>query len=237
MPGAEYDGNEPSGFMPLSEVVMYFDDYITRFGLPVRCGVEVFRAERIRDGYGVRTSDGDYHAENVVIATGLYQPPKIPEFSAAIPQDVLQIHSGEYRNPSSLKDGAVLVVGTGQSGAQIAEELYQRARTVYLSIGSAGRVPRRSRGKDINDWFTRLGTFDTKVAALKSPRDRFSPHPQISGKNGGHPHPRLRNRHSLPRAVSNGAHPSDYAAKELWTKIFAPLGDFQIPSSSCCIPG
>src|SRR5215469_1221546 len=185
MPGAEYEGNDPDGFMPLSEVVRYFDDYVARFELPVRCGVEVFSVEKTGEGYRVRTSDGDYQAENVVIATGLYQSPKIPEFSAAIPPDVLQIHSAKYRDPSSLKSGAVLVVGTGQSGAQIAEELYQSGRKVYLSIGSAGRVPRRYRGKDINDWFTRLGMFDTRVAELKSPRDKFAPHPQISGKNGG----------------------------------------------------
>jgi putative flavoprotein involved in K+ transport len=91
----------------------------------------------------------------------------------------------EYKNPSALPSGAVLVVGTGQSGAQIAEELYQSGRKVYLSIGSAGRVPRRYRGRDINDWFTRMGMFDTKAGELKSPSEKFMPHPQISGKNGG----------------------------------------------------
>jgi putative flavoprotein involved in K+ transport len=120
-----------------------------------------------------------------VIATGLYQAPKIPKFSKQIPPEILQIHSMEYKNPSLLPAGAVLVVGTGQSGAQIAEELYQSGRKVYLSIGSAGRVPRRYRGRDINDWFTRMGMFDTKVEELKSPADRFQAHPQISGKNGG----------------------------------------------------
>jgi putative flavoprotein involved in K+ transport len=91
----------------------------------------------------------------------------------------------EYKNPASLPKGAVLVIGTGQSGAQIAEELYQSGRKVFLSIGSAGRVPRRYRGRDINDWFTQLGMFDTDVEQLKSPQDKFAPHPQISGKNGG----------------------------------------------------
>jgi putative flavoprotein involved in K+ transport len=120
-----------------------------------------------------------------VIATGLYQFPKIPGFSSAISPDILQIHSMEYRNPASLPEGAVLVVGTGQSGAQIAEELYQSGRKVYLSIGSAGRVPRRYRGRDINDWFARMGKFDTRVEELKTSRAKFDPHPQISGKNGG----------------------------------------------------
>jgi putative flavoprotein involved in K+ transport len=185
MPGAEYLGTDPFGFMSLSDVVKYFDDYVEKFGLPVRCGVEVHSVEKIPQGYLVRTSEGTYEAANVVVATGLYQSPKIPPFSAAIAPAILQIHSMDYKNPSALPSGAVLVVGTGQSGAQIAEELYQSGRNVYLSIGSAGRVPRRYRGRDINDWFTRMGMFDTKVGELKSPRDKFAPHPQISGKNGG----------------------------------------------------
>ena len=186
MPGAEYQGNDPYGFMPLAEVVKYFEDYVKRFDLPVHCSVEVHSVEKTRGGYLVRTSEVTYEAENVVIATGLYQAPKIPKLSKHLPEEVLQIHSMEYKNPSSLPAGAVLVVGTGQSGAQIAEELYQSGRKVYLSVGSAGRVPRRYRGRDINDWFTRIGLFDTKVEELKSPRDKFAYHPQISGKNGGH---------------------------------------------------
>lgn len=185
MPGAGYNGSDPYGFMSRAEVVRYFDDYVERFELPVHCGVEVFSVERTHGKYLVRTSEGAYMAENVVIATGLYQSPKIPEFSSAIPAEILQIHTMEYRNPSSLPDGAVLVVGTGQSGVQIAEELYQSGRKVCLSIGSAGRVPRRYRGKDINDWFTRMGKFNTKVEELNTPRAKFEPHPQISGKNGG----------------------------------------------------
>jgi len=185
MPGAEYQGDDPYGFMTLDEVVRYFDDYVTRFDLPVLCGVEVYSVEKTRDGYLVRASNANYETKSVVIATGLYQSPKIPAFSKAIPKEILQIHSKEYRNPSSLPHGGVLVIGTGQSGAQIAQELYQSGRKVYLSVGTAGRVPRRYRGKDINDWFTRMGLFDTRVEELDSPRDKFSYHPQISGKNGG----------------------------------------------------
>ena len=185
MPGAEYNGTDLYGFMSLAEVVKYFDDYVERFGLPIHFEVEVFSVEKTRRGYLVSTSEGNYAAKNVVIATGLYQSPKIPHFSRAIPADILQIHSMQYRNPSSLPEGAVLVVGTGQSGAQIAEELYQNGRKVYLSIGSTGRVPRRYRGKDINHWFTLLGKFDTKVEELQTPQAKFDAHPQISGKNGG----------------------------------------------------
>ena len=185
IPGAEYSGDDPYGFMSLAEVIEYFDNYIERFRLPVHCGVEVFSVEKVGDRYVVRTSEKNYEAKNVVIATGLYQSPKIPPFSAEIPPSVLQLHSMEYKTPSTLPEGAVLVVGTGQSGAQIAQELYQSGRKVYLSIGSAGRVPRRYRGKDITDWFTRVGMFDTKVEELKSAADKFQPVPQVSGKNGG----------------------------------------------------
>ncbi len=143
MPGAEYSGNDPYGFMSLREVVEYFDNYVERFRLPVLCGVEVFSVEKVGDRYAVRTSEKNYEAENVVIATGLYQSPKIPPFSAEIPPSVLQLHSMEYKNPSTLPEGAVLVVGTGQSGAQIAQELYQSGRKVYLSIGNSVRCRRR----------------------------------------------------------------------------------------------
>ena len=185
MPGAEYSGSDPWGFLPLAEVVKYFDDYVDRFGLPVHCGVEVRSVEKLGTQYMVRTSEGDYEGDNVVIATGLYQSPRIPRFSADIAPNILQIHSNRYRNPWCLPAGSVLVVGTGQSGAQIAQELYQSGRKVYLAIGGAGRVPRRYRGRDIADWFTRMGMFDTKVDELKSPQAKFDAHPQISGKNGG----------------------------------------------------
>jgi putative flavoprotein involved in K+ transport len=171
--------------MSRTEVIKYFDDYVEKFALPVRCQVEVVSVEKSQERYLVRTSEGRYEAANVVIATGLYQSPKIPTFGIAIPPSILQIHSMDYKNPSALPPGAVLVIGTGQSGAQIAEELYQSGRKVYLSIGSAGGVPRRYRGRDINDWFTRMGMFETEVGELKSPRAKFAPHPQISGKNGG----------------------------------------------------
>lgn len=186
MPGAEYSGSDPDGFMSREQIIAYFDDYLERFHLPVLCGVEVLSVEKSSEGYTVQTSNGAYQAENVVIATGFYQSPRIPEFSAAIPSNILQMHSTEYRNPSQLPEGGVLVVGTGQSGAQIAEELYRSGKSVYLSVGAAGRVPRRYRGRDINDWFTQMGMFDTRVEELKSPKGKFAPHPQLSGKNGGH---------------------------------------------------
>ena len=122
----------------------------------------------------------------MVIATGSFQKPKIPAFSANIPTEVKQLHSGHYRNSGQLPNGAVLVVGSGQSGMQITEELYQSGRTVYLCTGFAPRVPRRYRGRDIVAWLVDTGFFDQTVDKLPSPKARFAANPQVSGKDGGH---------------------------------------------------
>jgi len=108
MPGDEYRGNEPYGFMSLAEVIRYFDDYVQRFALPVRCNVEVFSVEKCDRGYLVSTSEGECEAQNVVIATGLYQSPKIPELSQRIPPEIVQIHSMEYKNPALLPAGSAV---------------------------------------------------------------------------------------------------------------------------------
>jgi putative flavoprotein involved in K+ transport len=120
------------------------------------------------------------------MATGIFQAPKIPAFSKALPVGISQIHSGQYRNPQALAPGAVLVVGSAQSGCQITEELYQAGRQVYQCIGSAPRVPRRYRGKDIVYWLDSSGFFNRTVANLPNPRARFAGNPQATGKNGGH---------------------------------------------------
>jgi cation diffusion facilitator CzcD-associated flavoprotein CzcO len=125
-------------------------------------------------------------ARNVVVATGLYQTPKIPELGRDLPPGMKQLHSDSYRNPEQLLPGAVLVVGSAQSGAQIAEELYECGRKVYLAVGRAGRTPRRYRGKDANWWFARMGHYDRKVSELRSPRAKFAGKPHISGTKGGH---------------------------------------------------
>ena len=122
----------------------------------------------------------------MVVATGMYQRPKIPAFSSGLPTDILQLHSGQYRNPAGLPPGAVLVVGSGQSGCQIAEELYKSGRRVYHSIGSAGRAPRRYRGKDTYEWLVLAGFFDRTPDMLPSPKARFAPDPHLSGAGGGH---------------------------------------------------
>ena len=186
IPGAEYDGDDPHGFMLKDEIVSRFERYVERNNLPVRYGERVLSVSPNERGYTVETGQGLWHAQNVVIATGLYQKPKIPSFGARLSSRILQLPSGKYRNPEALPPGAVLVVGSGQSGCQIAEELYQAGRKVYLCLGSAGRAPRRYRGKDIVEWLLLTGFIERTVENLPSPRARFAALPQVSGKNGGH---------------------------------------------------
>jgi len=186
MPGAEYQGDDPDGFMPRDQVVAYLEDYIERFRLPIQYGVRVSSVEANGAGYLVHTDDASVEAANVVIATGLFQQPKFPPFSANLPADVRQLHTSEYRNPAALPAGAVLVVGSAQSGAQIAEELYQSGRKVYLCVSSAGRGPRRYRGRDIVWWLNKIGFFDVTADELPTPKAKFAASIQASGKDGGH---------------------------------------------------
>jgi putative flavoprotein involved in K+ transport len=188
LPGTEYQGDDPDGFLPRQEIIAYFEGYVERFSLPVRYNVLVSSVESTtgRDGYRIQTSAGLLEAANVVIATGLYQRPKVPSLRAAFPAHIQQLHSSAYHNPEALPPGAVLVVGSGQSGCQIAEELCHSGRKVFLATGRTGRVPRRYRGKDSAWWANAMGLYDRTVDMLASPRDRFADHPHLSGTQGGH---------------------------------------------------
>ena len=185
LPGVIYGEDDPDGFMPKREVVARFEDLARR--LPVRYRARVTAIEPQRGGYVVELDGAEkIEARNVVVATGLHQAPKIPAMSRNLPSGIKQLHSDSYRNPQQLPPGAVLVVGSAQSGAQIAEELYESGRKVYLAVGRAGRTPRRYRGKDANWWFARMGSYDRKVSELPSPKVKFSGKPHISGTRGGH---------------------------------------------------
>jgi putative flavoprotein involved in K+ transport len=188
LPGGEYQGPNPDGFMGRAEVVATFEQYIERFRLPVQYNQKVLSVEPNGDrhGYLVRMEGRSLQARNVVVASGLYQRPKLPAFSTQLSSRLIQVHSGQYRNPRGLPPGAALVVGSAQSGCQIAEELYQSGRKVYLCTGSAGRAPRRYRGKDVFTWLMLCGFFDRTVDQLPSPKVKFAGNPQVSGKNGGH---------------------------------------------------
>jgi len=188
LPGAHYAGIDPDGFFKKAEIIAYFEQYVEKFDLPLRYITTVLEVAPLENGngYQVKTSGGNYQARNVVIATGSFQKPKFPAFSADIPANIKQLHSGRYRNPDQLPEGAVLVVGSAQSGMQIAEELYQNGRVVYLSTGTAPRAPRRYRGREIFSWLVDIGFFDQTVDTLPSQKARFIGNPQVSGKDGGH---------------------------------------------------
>jgi putative flavoprotein involved in K+ transport len=188
LPGFAYDGNDPDGFLTRDEVAEYVDDYASQFNPPIRLGVEASSVEKGNngDGFRVETNAGELEADNVVVATGTFQKPSIPDFSLRISPDVVQMHSSRYRNPEVLPPGAVLVVGGGQSGCQIAEELYQSGRKVYLCTSNTRRAPRRYRGKDFTWWLDKMGVIDDTVDDLDSPEERFDPNPYVTGKNGGY---------------------------------------------------
>ena len=168
LPGGRYQGNDPDGFVGRNWVVRFLEDYAAAFQAPLRCGVRVesVQPDEGDSRYLVRTTDlahggaATIAARNVVVATGAFQHPRIPPLSAALPTGVLQLSSRDYRNPAQLPAGAVLVVGSGGSGSQIADELCDHGRTVYLSIGRCQRWPRRYRGKDIWTWFDDMGLLD-----------------------------------------------------------------------------
>lgn len=187
MPGMVYDRIEPEGFKSLDNVIKFFEDYIGHFQLPVKYKS---RVESIvmtdNKNYLIQTNEDSYQAKNVVIATGFFQRPRISGIAKNISWDVRQLHSSEYRNPESLPDGAVLVVGSGQSGSQIAEELYFAGRKVFLSTGTAGRAPRRYRGKDIIEWLEIVGLFDLTPEQLPPGMGKFDGIPHLSGTKGGH---------------------------------------------------
>lgn len=186
LPGAEYDGPDPDGYMLKDEIVARFERYVSQYHLPIMFGVRALVVEPNSSLYHVKTDQGEWEAANVVIATGLYQKARIPVWWSDISADILQLSSGQYRNPDMLPPGAVLVTGSGQSGCQIAEELYQSGRKVYLCVGSAGRTPRRYRGRDLIAWFRDSGFFNRTPENLASPQARFASNPLITGKDGGH---------------------------------------------------
>ncbi len=124
--------------------------------------------------------------DNVIIAAGTHQHPNLPVWGSKLADDIVQLHTRDYRNPAQLPDGAVLVVGSGQSGCQVVEDLLGTGREVHLCVGSAGRIPRRYRGRDILEWEDATGFFELPVDEHpKGHAIRFKPHPHLSGRDGG----------------------------------------------------
>lgn len=185
LPGFPYQG-DGDRFLSRDEVVQYLEDYADSFGAPVRLAVEVEGVRRRNDGrFEVATEHGTYVADNLVAAVGTYQRPRVPQVSTRIDPAIMQLHASAYRNPDRLRPGGVLVVGGGQSGAQIADELNAAGRDVYLSVARSTRAPRRYRGRDLFAWVQDLGLLDRTVDQLEDPAERFVANPITSGKGGG----------------------------------------------------
>jgi putative flavoprotein involved in K+ transport len=181
LPDFPFPHDDPDGFADLGTIVDFIDAYAAFVAPPIRCGVEVTRLSSDGAGFIAETSDGAIAAQNVVVATGPYQSAILPDVLRDEPE-LFQVHASRYLNPEQLPEGAVLVVGAGASGAQIAEELLRAGRRVFLSVGQTTRLPRRYRGYDMIWWFEQLGIFDRRPEE----RGPVRVYPAISGAYGGH---------------------------------------------------
>ena len=187
LPGAAYRGDDPEGFVPRDEIVRYLHRYASSFGAPVREGVAVDSLEPAPGGgFLLRTSAGEVQAASVVVCTGAYQRPHRPDVATGFPKELLTLDARDYRNPASLPRGKVLVVGSGQTGCQIAEELHEADREVFLACGRAPWLPRRVDGRDIVTWLNETTFFDTPLSALPSPAARRGANLLVTGRRGGH---------------------------------------------------
>jgi putative flavoprotein involved in K+ transport len=191
LPGFPYRGPDPHGFMLKHEIVRYLEDYVRFFDPPLHEGVAALslRARtpgRSNDGFELVTTAGACRVDQVVVATGGYHTPQIPRLGDRLPEDIAQVHSAAYRNPGQLPDGEVLVVGTGQSGCQIAEDLHLAGRRVHLAVGGAPRTARRYRGRDVVDWLEDMGYYSLPVHEhpLKE-RVRAKANHYVTGRDGG----------------------------------------------------
>jgi putative flavoprotein involved in K+ transport len=186
LPGFHYRGPDPDGFAPLADTISYLEEYARAIDAPVREHAEVTAIRHRGDGFVVETADEAFAAASVVIAAGAYQRPTPSPLARALPAHVFQLHTSEYRRPDQLPDGAVLVVGSGQSGCQIADELLDDGRPVYLSVGRCPWLPRRYRDRELVHWLLDTGLADDTVASLPSPAARLACNPPVSGNDGGH---------------------------------------------------
>ncbi|TFB13300.1 oxidoreductase [Filobacillus milosensis] len=162
LPGLKLKG-DPQGFPHKDEIAQYLTNYAVYFNLPISLNTEVINIRKQKGVFVISTSKGEYHSQNVIIATGPFQKPNIPTFSSNLSKDIIQLHSSEYRNPSQLKSGSVLVVGSGNSGAQIAVEV-SKYRETYLSSGHKLKFfPLNIGSKSIFWYLDKLGLYKANV--------------------------------------------------------------------------
>ena len=185
LPGGEYQGADAAGFLPRDEIVAHLRDYAASFGAPVEEGRPVTALTEEDGGFRAETPRGGIRARRVVVCTGAYQREHRPPWAEELVRRVPVFGSAGYRSPASLPEGRVLVVGGGQSAAQIAEELHASGREVALAAGSAPAMPRRIAGRDIVDWLWDTGFFEHTLADMPSPAVRFAANPLVTGAHGG----------------------------------------------------
>jgi putative flavoprotein involved in K+ transport len=183
LPGHTYAGDDPDGFMHREGVVSFIESYSRRLDPPLRCGIRVTALRSLvgTTRFLVETDNFNLEAANVVVATGPYQEPSIPAFCVALPSATYQVTANRYMAPDHLPPGRVLVVGSGASGYQIAEDLLQGGREVLLSVGRHRRVPRRYRGRDFGWWLERMGLGERIADSV--PSDLLAP--LLTGVSGG----------------------------------------------------
>ena len=184
LPHATYDGDDPDGFMPAAELASRFERYAAGFDAPVREDTPVLAVRPDGDGYTVVTGDGTWSCRNVIVASGWFAEPSVPVWAANLDAAIAQVHSSRYRNPASLPDGGVLVVGASASGVQIADELRRDGRTVAIAAGSHTRLPRTYRGRDVMWWMEGLGILDDRTEDVPE-HARRQPSLQLVGRSGG----------------------------------------------------
>jgi putative flavoprotein involved in K+ transport len=187
LPGFPYRGDDPDGFMVKDDIVAYLDAYAASFDAPVHAGVAVTNLRERPGGFVLTTSSDEVVlAEHVVVAVGGYHRTTLPRLAERFGPEIVQLHSSAYKNPAQLPAGAVLVVGSGQSGAQIAEDLHLAGRTVHLCTGSAPRTARRYRGRDIVAWLDALGHYRLTVDEHPlGDRVRDNVNHYVTGRDGG----------------------------------------------------
>ncbi|ANS31393.1 monooxygenase [Rhodococcus opacus] len=187
LPGYSYSGGDPDGFMNREETYQFVRGYADTFDPPVREGVTVVGVRQSGSGgFDVDTTEGSMHADHVVVAVGGYHTPVVPRFAERLPADITQLHSSQYRSAGELPAGEVLVVGNGQSGAQIAEDLHLAGRTVHLVTGGAPRVARFYRGRDCVAWLHDMGTYDVSIADHPGGLGkRENTNHYVTGRDGG----------------------------------------------------
>ena len=183
LPGFQYDGPDPDGFMSASNLIAFFERYAAASKAPVVSGAAVHKIERSGAGFHVATTKGDFRSSAVVVATGYCDVPFVPDESRALPSSITQIVPSHYRRPQQLPPGGVLIVGASSTGVQLADEIQRSGRQVTLAVGGHTRLPRRYRGRDILWWLDRLGVLSESIDDVHDiERSRNQPSLQLVGK-------------------------------------------------------